>query len=142
MVLATCAVVIARYVFSVGAIGLQESVTYMHGLVFMLGIAFTLKEDGHVRVDVLYEKFPEKVRIGIDIAGHLLFLLPVASFILWTSLDFVAFSWSLKESSGQPGGLPAVYLLKGLIPFMAVLLILQGVSEILKGLMKIMGPRS
>ena len=110
---------------------------YMHGVVFMLGIAFTLKEHGHVRVDVLHEKFPPRVKIAIDIAGHLLFLIPFSIFILWTSLDYVSFSWSLRESSGQPGGLPGVYLVKGLIPAMAVLLLLQGVSEILKGFLSL-----
>ena len=102
MVIITCVVVTARYLFNVGSIGLQESVMYMHGAVFMLGIA--------------------------------LFLVPFSIFILWTSLDYVSFSWSLKESSGQPGGLPGVYLIKGLIPAMAVLLLLQGISEILKDL--------
>ncbi|MEZ7972022.1 MAG: TRAP transporter small permease subunit [Pseudomonadales bacterium] len=134
MVIITCVVVTARYLFNVGSIGLQESVMYMHGAVFMLGIAFTLKEQGHVRVDVLYTKFPPRVKVFIDIAGHLLFLVPFSIFILWTSLDYVSFSWSLKESSGQPGGLPGVYLIKGLIPAMAVLLLLQGISEILKDL--------
>lgn len=134
MVIITCVVVTARYLFNVGSIGLQESVMYMHGAVFMLGIAFTLKEQGHVRVDVLYAKFPPRVKVFIDIVGHLLFLVPFSIFILWTSLDYVSFSWSLKESSGQPGGLPGVYLIKGLIPAMAVLLLLQGISEILKDL--------
>ena len=137
MVVVTCAVVTARYLFNFGSIGLQESVMYMHGAVFMLGIAFTLKEQGHVRVDVLYEKFPPWVKVYIDIAGHLLFLIPFSIFILWTSLEYVSFSWSLRESSGQPGGLPAVYLIKGLIPAMAFLLLLQGISEILKGFLSL-----
>ena len=137
MVAVTCAVVTARYLFNLGSIGLQESVMYMHGVVFMLGIAFTLKDQGHVRVDVLHEKLPPRIKIGIDIAGHLLFLIPFSIFILWTSLDYVSFSWSLRESSGQPGGLPGVYLVKGLIPAMAVLLLLQGISEIVKGLLSL-----
>ena len=137
MVVVTCAVVTARYLFNFGSIGLQESVIYMHGAVFMLGIAFTLKEQGHVRVDVLYEKFPPRVKVCTDIAGHLLFLIPFSIFILWTSLEYVSFSWSLRESSGQPGGLPGVYLIKGLIPAMAFLLLLQGISEILKGFLSL-----
>ena len=137
MVVVTCAVVTARYLFNFGSIGLQESVMYMHGAVFMLGIAFTLKEQGHVRVDVLYEKFPPRVKVCIDIAGHLLFLIPFSIFVLWTSLEYVPFSWSLRESSGQPGGLPGVYLIKGLIPAMAFLLLLQGISEILKGFLSL-----
>lgn len=137
MVFVTCGVVAARYVFNFGSIGLQESVMYMHGMVFMLGIAFTLKEQGHVRVDVLYAKLPARTQTLIDIAGHFVFLLPVSAFLFWTSLGYVEFAWSVKESSGQPGGLPGVYLLKTLIPTMAALLFIQGIAEILKGIRKL-----
>ena len=137
MVFVTCLVVLARYLFNLGSIGLQESVMYMHGAVFMLGIAYTLKEKGHVRVDVLYERMSVRSRAIVDLIGNMLFLMPVATFILWTSLDYVSFSWSLTESSGQPGGLPGVFLLKTLIPVMAALLILQGISEILKAIVTI-----
>lgn len=135
MVFVTCLVVLARYLFNLGSIALQESVMYMHGAVFMLGIAYTLKDRAHVRVDVLFERFSERTRAIVDLAGTFVFLIPVAAFIFWTSLDYVSFSWSLRESSGQPGGLPGVFLLKTLIPLMAALLIVQGISEILKALM-------
>ena len=141
MVIVTCAVVLARYVFGVGSIALQESVMYMHGIVFMLGIAFTLKEQGHVRVDVLHEKFSRRTRTLIDIAGTVLFLLPVSIFILLTSLDYVSFAWSFRESSAQPGGLPGVFLVKTLIPVMAALLALQGIAEILRGIVSLAGQR-
>lgn len=141
MVIVTCAVVLARYVFGAGSIALQESVMYMHGIVFMLGIAFTLKEQGHVRVDVLHEKFSRRTRTLIDITGTVLFLLPVSIFILLTSLDYVSFSWSLRESSAQPGGLPGVFLVKTLIPVMAALLALQGIAEILRGIVSLAGQR-
>jgi len=141
MVIVTCAVVLARYVFGVGSIALQESVMYMHGIVFMLGIAFTLKEQGHVRVDVLHEKFSRRTRNLIDIAGTILFLLPLSIFILLTSLDYVSFAWSLRESSAQPGGLPGVFLVKTLIPVMAALLALQGIAEILRGIVSLAGQR-
>lgn len=141
MVLVTCAVVLARYVFSIGSIALQESVMYMHGLVFMLGIGFTLKERGHVRVDVFYERMSERTKTLVDMAGHLFFLVPVSVFIFWISLDYVSFAWKLRESSGQPGGLPGIYLMKTLIPVMAVLLLLQGIAEILKGIARLAGLR-
>lgn len=112
---------------------------YMHGMVFMLGIAYTLKEKGHVRVDVLYERFSSTTQTIVDILGHLIFLLPFAFFILWTSSSYVEFSWSLRETSAQPGGLPGVFLVKTLIPIMAFLLIIQGLSEIFKGVIKLMG---
>ncbi len=132
MVLVTCGVVAARYAFDFGSIGLQESVMYMHGMVFMLAIGYTLKERGHVRVDVLYEKFSQRNKDLVDLLGHILFLLPVSVFLFWISLDYVAFSWSLKETSGQPGGLPGVYLLKTLLPAMAALLFAQGLAEIIR----------
>lgn len=109
---------------------------YMHGMVFLLGIAFTLKEKGHVRVDVLHERLPVKAQASIDIAGNILFLLPVAGYIFWASLDYVSFSWSVRESSAQPGGLPGVYLLKTFIPVMTALLILQGISETCKSIQR------
>ena len=137
MVMVTCVVVLARYLFNVGSIGLQESVMYLHGAVIMLGIAYTLKVGGHVRVDVFYERFSHRTRAAIDLVGGLVFLFPVAGFILWSSIDYVHFSWKLMESSGEPGGLPAVYLLKSLIPAMAVLLILQGIAESLKCIIKL-----
>ena len=118
------------------SIALQESVMYMHGCVFMLGIAFTLKEKAHVRVDVLYERYSDQVRALIDMLGTILFLIPVNAFIFWISLEYVNFSWSLSESSAQPGGLPAVYLLKTLIPVMAGLVTLQGIAEFLKAFFK------
>lgn len=139
MVVVTCGVVLARYVFDFGSIALQESVIFMHGSVFMLGVAYTLKEKGHVRVDVLYERFSQKTKALIDLIGHLIFLVPFSLFILWTSLGYVEFAWSLKESSAQPGGLPGVYLFKTLIPIMAALLLIQGISEILKALLRLAG---
>ena len=132
MVGVTCLIVLARYLFNMGSVGLQESVIYMHGTVFMLGIAYALKHDAHVRVDVFYEGLSRRRQALIDLAGNLLLLIPVASFIFWSSLHYVSFSWELMESSAQPGGLPGVFLLKSLIPAMAILLLLQGISELLK----------
>jgi TRAP-type mannitol/chloroaromatic compound transport system permease small subunit len=132
MMLATCIVVAARYLFGQGAIPLQEAVIYMHGIVFMLGIGYTLKDQAHVRVDVLSQKFSVKTRAAIDLLGAIFFLLPVSGFIFWTSLDYVSLSWSMREGSAEPGGLPGLYLLKSLIPLMAVLLATQGIAEVLR----------
>jgi TRAP-type mannitol/chloroaromatic compound transport system permease small subunit len=132
MMVLTCIVVTARYVFNIGAIPVQESVVYLHGSVFMLGIAYTLQQSGHVRVDILYQNYSPRVKALANLFGTLVFLMPLAIFIFWTSLDYVAFSWSLKESSPEPGGLPFIYLLKTLIPIMAFLLLLQGIAELLR----------
>lgn len=139
MMLVTCIVVVARYVFDVGSIALQETVIYLHGIVFMLGIGYTLKNRGHVRVDIFYQKFSPRTRASIDLAGTLLFLFPLAGFILWSSLDYVYFSWSIRETSPEPGGLPAVYFLKTLIPLMAAMLALQGLAEAIRNLLVILG---
>jgi TRAP-type mannitol/chloroaromatic compound transport system permease small subunit len=138
MMVLTCAIVVARYVFNIGAIPIQESIVYLHGAVFMLGIAYTLKQSGHVRVDIVYQRCSEDVQTLIDLFGTIIFLFPVGIFLLWTSIDFVSFSWSLKESSPEPGGLPFVYLLKTLLPIMAILLLIQGFAEFLKNLKKLL----
>ena len=137
MVILTCGVVAARYIFNIGSIGIQELVMYLHGCVFMIGIAFTLKEGGHVRVDVLHEKLSEKNKAIIDIIGTLLFLMPFCFFIVFVSLEYVKFAWAVQESSPDPGGLPGVFLLKTLIPIMAILAGFQGISETLKNLYRL-----
>lgn len=137
MVLVTFAVVVLRYGFRIGSIPMQESITYFHALVFMLGAAYTLRHDAHVRVDVFYHRFSPRRRALVDVAGTLLFLFPVAAFLFVTSLDYVAESWRVLESSREPGGLPWVYLLKAVIPVAAVLLALQGVALLLRSVIKL-----
>ena len=139
MMLVTCSVVVARYVFNLGSIALQESVMYLHGIVFMLGIGYTLKHQGHVRVDIFYARFSTRTRAAIDCLGTLVFLFPLGLFFLIGSLSYVSFSWSLTEGSAQPGGLPGVFALKTLIPIMALLLLLQGLAELGRSISILMG---
>ncbi|MEZ5594932.1 MAG: TRAP transporter small permease subunit [Pseudomonadales bacterium] len=126
----TLVVVVLRYVFDEGTLVLQESVLYLHGIAFMLAIPWTLKQGGHVRVDLLYGRLDERSRARIDLAGHLLLLLPLSAFIVWTSAPYVAASWRILEGSPDVGGIPGIFLLKTLIPLMATLLFLQGLAEI------------
>jgi TRAP-type mannitol/chloroaromatic compound transport system permease small subunit len=139
MVVITFTVVVLRYLFHSGSIALQESITYLHATLFMLGAAWTLKQDGHVRVDIFYSKQSRRTRAWIDLAGTLLLLFPVCGFILFSSLDYVAASWSVQEGSQEAGGLDAVFLLKTTIPVMAVLLILQGCAISLNNILVITG---
>ncbi len=127
MVVVTFTIVVLRYLFGIGWIWLQESVTWMHAAVFMLGASYTLARDEHVRVDVFYRPARDRRRAVIDLSGTLLFLIPVALFLFWGSLDYVLASWAIQEGSGEAGGLiyPAVPLLKSLIPVTALLLLLQ-----------------
>ena len=129
MVVVTCAVVVLRYVFDTGAIALQESVTYMHSLVFMVGLSYALKHDGHVRVDLLFARLSERARMKINLIGHLSLLLPVCLVIAVESFDYVTRAWVIFEGSPEVGGIPAVYLLKTLIPLSALLLLAQTISE-------------
>ena len=132
MVLVTFTIVVLRYAFNMGWIAMQESVTYMHALVFLMGAAYTLKSDGHVRVDIFYRTKSVKYKALIDFLGSLLLLLPVSLFIAWVSSSYVAESWSILEGSREAGGIPFVYLLKSGILIMAVLLVLQAGSEAIK----------
>jgi TRAP-type mannitol/chloroaromatic compound transport system permease small subunit len=139
MVLVTFSVVVLRYVFDLGWIWLQESVTFMHGALFLLGAAYTLKHDGHVRVDIFFQRFSPKIQAWIDLLGSLLLLMPVCLFIFMASWDYVVQSWSLQEGSREAGGLDGVYLFKSLILLMAGLLLLQGVSTVIRCLSRLLG---
>lgn len=126
MVLVQFLIVLLRYVFSVNSVAAQESVTYLHGALFMLAAGFTLLEDGHVRVDIFYRGFGARAQAAVNFAGVFLFLLPFAGLILWWSLPYVEASWATLEASAQPGGLPLIFLLKTIIPAFAVLMVLHG----------------
>lgn len=129
MALLVMIIVILRYGFNTGAIAAQESVQYLHATVFMLGAAVTLGADQHVRVDIFYRGFSERQKAWVNILGHIIFTLPVCVLIGWGSLDYVLGSWSAREASPEPGGLPYVFLLKTLIPVMALLLALQSLAQ-------------
>ena len=139
MVLATVTVVVLRYAADMGLIWLQESINWMHSLVFMLGAAYTLKADEHVRVDVFYRGMSDRRKAAINLAGTILFLLPLCAFLLVESWQYVATSWRIAERSREAGGLPMIYLLKTVIPVMAVLLALQGISMVLRAILRLRG---
>lgn len=132
LVVIAASVVILRYGFDSGSIALQEVVLYNHAIVFMLGMAYTLQQDKHVRVDVFYNHFSPRRKAWVDLLGGLLFALPTLIFILWSSAHYILVSWRIKEASAEAGGLPYVYLLKTLIWIMAILLIFQVLSMIAK----------
>ncbi len=132
MVLVTFFVVFMRYVFDSGSIAVQESVSFMHALVFLVGAAYTLKHNEHVRVDIFYQKLSATGQAWIDLLGSLLILMPVLVFIIWSSWGYVGDSWRIYESSGETGGLPGIFLLKTFILVMAGFLVLQGLAEIIK----------
>ncbi|SES67823.1 TRAP transporter small permease subunit [Thalassotalea agarivorans] len=130
MVVITFLIVVLRYGFNLGWIAMQESVLYFHGLVFLLGAAYTLKEDGHVRVDIFYQRFSDKGKAWVNLLGTLFLLLPFCVFVFTISFDYVASAWRIMEKSGEAGGLPFVYLSKSYLLLFAFALALQGLSEL------------
>ena len=135
MAVVSCIVVLLRYEFGIGSIAAQELVTYMHGMVFMLGVAFTLKRGGHVRVDIFYRRFSQRTCAWINSVGAMIFLLPFCIFLFGVSWHFVTESWAVREGSPDPGGIHGVFLLKSLIPLMACNLLLQGLAETLRNVL-------
>lgn len=139
MVLVTFVIVVMRYVFDAGLIWLQESVIWMHGAVFMLGAAYTLLDEEHVRVDIFYRQMSERRRAWVDALGVVLFLLPVCGYLAYASFDFAAASWAIRETSREPGGLayPMIPILKSIIIVMPVLVALQGLAMLLRAIRQI-----
>lgn len=128
MVAATCIVVTLRYAFDTGAIFLQESVIYMHGAAFLLGLSYALRHDAHVRVDLLYSRLAPRAKSLVNLAGHSLLLAPLCVTVIVASLPYATESWAVLEGSPEVAGIPAVFLLKTLIPVSAALLLLQGLA--------------
>ena len=141
MVIVTFVVVVMRYIFDAGLIWVQESVVWMHAAVFMLGAAYTLQDEGHVRVDVFYRKMSDRGRAWVDLTGVIIFLLPLCLFLAWNSFEFVTHSWSMRETSRESGGLPypLVPMLKSIVLLMPVAVALQGLSLFLKSLRTLRG---
>ncbi|MEH6544344.1 MAG: TRAP transporter small permease subunit [Porticoccaceae bacterium] len=139
MMLTICTVVFMRYFLESGSLALQEFSNYLHATVFMLGAAFALKRGSHVRVDIFYRRWSARGQAIVDVIGGLVFLLPVCGLLLALSWGYVSDSWAVRETSSEPGGLKTVYLLKSLMIIMPIFLLLQGISQILKSLMVVLG---
>lgn len=111
---------------------------YMHALVFMLGAAYTLKHDKHVRVDIFYNKMSIRKKSLVNLLGNIVLLLPVCIFIFWSSWDYIIEAWRIKETSREAGGLPWTYLLKSSILIMSALLILQAIANMLRNILTLL----
>lgn len=139
MVLVQFAVVIMRYVFGVGSIWMQESIIYMHGLVFMLAAGYTLLHDEHVRVDIFYREASPKYKAAVNLIGTVLFLWPMCWLTWDAAYPYVSLSWTIREGSMETSGIPAVYLLKSVILVFAVLVAVQGLSLALHAIRTLLG---
>jgi len=139
MALVQFSVVVGRYVFNAGSTAAQESIWYMHGLIFMLGAGYTLLHDGHVRVDVYYRESSPKRKALVDALGAVFFLIPLCVLTVYLSWSYVFNAWYnsysgtwVLEGSTEGSGLPLIFALKTAIPVFAVLLGLQGLSMLIK----------
>ena len=121
-----------RYVFNTNFIFMQELVMYLHAFMFLFGISICLKEDTHVRIDVISNKLTKKTRDIIEVVGCLVFIIPFCIFVMYESTSMIIRSWIIMESSSEPGGLPLIYILKSSIYFFAVLLLIEVINKLTK----------
>lgn len=140
LVLVTFIVVVLRYAFDAGSIALQEVTTYLHASIFLIGMAYTLQQDAHVRVDIFYARFSRHNKAWVDLFGSLFMLLPFMLFISWVSWSYIIDSWSVLEGSREAGGLPGVFLLKSLILVMTALLSLQAMTQVARNIETLLAP--
>ncbi len=121
----------ARYLFSTGSIALQELEWHLFDIVILFGIAYTLREKAHVRVDIFYATYSEKTKKLINLISSLFFILPFSMVIVYISIDFVQLSFIQNEASSNPGGLEYRYLVKALLPLSFIFLSLQAIRDTL-----------
>ena len=130
---------ITRYFFSTGSIALQEMEWHLFAMVFLFGIAYGLKEDGHVRVDVLYDRFSPRWKAIINIGGTVLFLVPLSVLIIEGSVWYVQEAYTSGEVSGDPGGLPHRWLIKLVIPASFVFLVVSATGFVIRNINILLG---
>lgn len=124
--------VIMRYLLNDVSIGMQELEWHLYATVFLLGISYSLSQNGHVRVDILYNQMRPRHQAMVDIGGTLLLLIPFALLITWYGTGFVVESYQLGEGSGDPGGLPNRWIIKSMIPLSFLLLIISSIGFMLR----------
>ncbi len=140
MTLMQFVVVIMRYVFSYGSIQMQESIWYMHGLLFMLGAGYTLAKEGHVRLDVFYREAHERTKAWINLVGSLIFLIPFCIVNFDFAWSLVLNSWAVREGSTETAGLQYIYLFKTVILVFSVLLVIEGISLAIRSILTLSKP--
>ena len=131
--------VVMRYAFNTSFVFVQELEWHLFAFIFLIGAGNTLLNDGHVRVDIIYQRLSPKGKAWINFIGVLLFLIPGCYLIITTSSKFVCHSWSVMEGSPDPGGIPYRYLIKSCIPVGFILVLLQGISLGIKSFFTIIG---
>jgi TRAP-type mannitol/chloroaromatic compound transport system permease small subunit len=126
--------VIMRYFFRNSSVGMQEMEWHLFSIVILFGVSVALLDEGHVRVDFLYDRYTEKSKAIINITGTVLFLVPLALLILFGSFDFVKDAYDIKEISEDPGGLPFRWIIKGMIPLAFLVLVYSSIGYTIKNI--------
>lgn len=126
--------ILLRYIFNINFIFLQELVMYLHAFIFLFGVSICLRDDSHVRIDVVTNKLRKKNKIIIDLIGYIVLVIPFCFFVIYESTTMISQSWSMLEGSSEPGGLPIVYILKSSIYIFSLLLLIQTIGKILRAI--------
>ncbi|GAB4288512.1 MAG: TRAP transporter small permease subunit [Ignavibacteriaceae bacterium] len=134
--------VIVRYIFNQSSVALQELEWHLFALIFLVGAAYTLKQDDHVRVDVIYTHLTPQKKALINFLGCLLFLIPFCLIVILSSVNFVEASFLVRETSPDAGGLPARFILKAFIPVSFFFLLIQGIALCFTSLLELLGTKS
>ena len=134
MVILIVTSILFRSIFNIGNIAIQELIMYLHALLFMFGISYAYKEDSHVKIDILSNSISPKNSQILSIIGFIFFVMPFAIFLIYISADMTMKSWSILEGSSEAGGLNLVFVLKTIIPLTGILILLQGISKLLKNI--------
>lgn len=134
--------VVMRYLFNTSFVFTQELEWHLFGFIFLFGAGYTLKHDGHVRVDIIYQRLSTRARAWINLLGCIIFLFPGCLLIIITSIPFVDASFAVFEDSPDPGGIPARFILKACIPAGFVLFLMQGISMFIRSLLTLVGKDS
>lgn len=136
------AAVLLRYVFGLSFSWLNDSVIFTFAMMFMLGAAATLRDDGHVRVDILRPRFSDRTKAAIELFGSLAFIMPIGVLILYAGSGLVSRSWIGLEHFNESDGLPIKYLFKTMVPLFAILMLGQALSQGLKAALVLRGERA
>ena len=130
---------VMRYAFKKGNVAIQELEWHLFAVVFLIGAAYALKHGAHVRVDIIFTRLSARTKAWIDFIGSIFFLIPFAVIVIYSTQNFIANSWEVREMSPDPGGLPARYVLQAMIPAGFILLVLQATSEMFKNFLVAVG---
>lgn len=129
-----------RYAFNDVSIGMQEMEWHLFSVIFLLGVPYAIRTNGHVRVDIIYEKLTVRMQSIIDVLGGIFFLLPFCLLVAWFGIDYAKESYTLGETSGDPGGLPHRWVIKSVISISFFFMAINGLGMILNSINRMINP--